>query len=38
MEERGGGKSSITSFKSIYYMIKVTLAILFAAAVTSKEC
>ncbi len=38
MEERGGGKSSITSIKSIYYMIKVTLAILFAAAVTSKEC
>ena len=30
MNERKGGKSSISSFKSVYYMIKVTLAILLA--------
>lgn len=28
MNERFGGKSSITSFKSIYYMVKVSLAII----------
>lgn len=31
MFEREGGKSSISSFKSVYYMIKVTLSILCAA-------
>lgn len=31
MLERTGGKSSIHSFKSLYYMIKVTLAVLCAA-------
>jgi len=31
MNAREGGKSSITSFKSIYYMIKVTMAIMIAA-------
>ena len=31
MNERKEGKSSITPFKSIYYMIKVTLGVLFAA-------
>lgn len=31
MNERKGGKSSITPFKSIYYMIKVTIAILIAS-------
>lgn len=31
MFERTGGRSSIHGFRSIYYMIKVTLAILFAA-------
>ncbi len=29
MKERQGGVSSISSFKSVYYMIKVTLGILF---------
>jgi len=29
MNERSGGESSIKSFKTIYYMIKVSLAILF---------
>lgn len=29
MKERQGGVSSISSFKSIYYMVKVTLGILF---------
>lgn len=29
MKERQGGTSSISSFKSVYYMIKVTLGILF---------
>ncbi len=28
MQERQGGQSSITPFKSAYYMIKVSLAIL----------
>jgi glycosyltransferase involved in cell wall biosynthesis len=37
MNERQGGKSSITSFKSIYYMIKVTLAIVVAAISKIKE-
>ena len=32
MFERAGGVSSINLFKSVYYMIKVTLAILCAAA------
>ncbi len=27
MRERGGGRSSITPFKSVYYMLKVTLAL-----------
>ncbi len=31
MNERKGGKSSITSFKSVYYMIKVSLAVIAAA-------
>ena len=30
MRERSGGKSSIRAWKSVYYMIKVTLAILIA--------
>ena len=29
MNERQGGVSSISATKSVYYMIKVTLAILF---------
>ena len=29
MRERQGGSSSITLKKSVYYMVKVTLAILF---------
>ncbi len=29
MNERNGGESSIKSFKSIYYMVKVSLAIMF---------
>jgi hypothetical protein len=28
MRERSGGRSSITAFRSVYYMVKVTLAIL----------
>lgn len=32
MHERQGGKSSISAFNSIYYMIKVTLAIAIAGA------
>ncbi|RCX12362.1 hypothetical protein DFR58_12251 [Anaerobacterium chartisolvens] len=31
MNERKGGKSSITSLKSVYYMIKVSLAVITAA-------
>ncbi len=31
MNERAGGTSSISSFNSIYYMVKVTLAILISA-------
>lgn len=30
MRERQGGESSISSFKSVYYMIKVSIAIIFA--------
>lgn len=37
MFERSGGKSSINCFRSIYYMIKVTLAILFAAMQKGEE-
>ncbi len=33
MRERRGGTSSISPLRSIYYMIKVTLAILFAAII-----
>lgn len=36
MKERSGGKSSITSIKSVYYMIKVSLAII-AAAISKKH-
>ena len=32
MRERETGKSSITPLKSIYYMVKVSLGMLFAAA------
>lgn len=35
MRARSGGKSSITPIKSIYYMIKVTLATLTAACVST---
>ena len=31
MKERQGGKSSISGFSSIYYMIKVTLAIIISS-------
>ena len=31
MKERQGGKSSISGFSSVYYMIKVTLAIIISA-------
>ncbi len=37
MNERNGGRSSITSFKSVYYMIKVSLAIIVAAISESKS-
>lgn len=36
MKSRSGGKSSITPMKSIYYMIKVTLATLTAACISTK--
>lgn len=36
MNEREGGTSSITSMKSIYYMIKVSLAIFIASLTPSK--
>ena len=36
MHEREEGKSSISPIKSIYYMIKVSLAILLHRLVTSK--
>ena len=36
MKERANGKSSITTFKSFYYTIKVTLAI-FIASIAKKE-
>jgi len=37
MREREEGKSSISPIKSIYYMIKVSLAILFHRLITIKE-
>lgn len=37
MNERTTGKSSISSFKSAYYMIKVSLSIIFTALNTKKE-
>jgi hypothetical protein len=40
MRERSGGRSSITAFRSVYYMVKVTLAIfvgLFRRSVTPLE-
>ncbi len=32
MRERGGGRSSINTFRSIYYMVKVLLALMVAAS------
>lgn len=37
MQERGGGTSSITPIKSIYYAIKVGLAVMLACIVKNKE-
>ncbi len=37
MRERKEGKSSINGFKSAYYMIKVTLAIIIAAISTRRD-
>ena len=37
MHERVGGKSSINPIKSVYYMIKVSIAIILAALSTRKE-
>ena len=37
MKERQGGTSSISGFKSIYYMIKVSFAIIIANISTKKE-
>lgn len=37
MNERQGGKSSISIFKSAYYMIKVTISIVLTAINTRKE-
>jgi len=37
MREREEGKSSISPIKSIYYMIKVSIAILFHRMITSKK-
>ena len=37
MRERKEGKSSINGFKSAYYMIKVTLAIIIAAISTRSD-
>ena len=37
MRERQGGTSSISPFKSVYYMIKVTLAILLARFTTKRQ-
>ena len=37
MHEREGGQSSIRAFKSIYYMIKVTLALLVSAMSVGKK-
>lgn len=36
MKERTGGVSSISPFKSVYYMIKVSIAILFAGFILKK--
>jgi glycosyltransferase involved in cell wall biosynthesis len=36
MNERKEGKSSITNIKALYYMIKVTLAMLLASIITEK--
>lgn len=37
MKERQGGVSSINAFKAVYYMIKVTLAILVSSSVHGKR-
>lgn len=37
MNERQGGKSSIDLFKSVYYMIKVSISIIITAINTKKE-
>ncbi|MDO4607951.1 MAG: glycosyltransferase family 2 protein [Clostridia bacterium] len=37
MQERLGGKSSINGFKSAYYMIKVSLALIFARITTKRR-
>jgi glycosyltransferase involved in cell wall biosynthesis len=37
MRERQGGRSSISAFNSIYYMIKVSIAIFFAALRSPKK-
>lgn len=37
MNERQGGKSSISAFKSVYYMTKVSLSIILTAINTKKE-
>ena len=37
MKERDGGKSSITPLKSIYYAIKVGLAVMLACVAKEKE-
>ena len=37
MNERENGKSSINPLKAVYYMIKVSLAIIVAGASTKKE-
>ena len=37
MREREGGESSISPFKGIYYMIKVSLALLFGRMIHRKE-
>ena len=37
MKEREGGSSSITPIKSIYYAVKVGLAVVLACIVKDKE-
>lgn len=37
MQERQGGKSSITPIRSIYYMIKVSLSLIIGAMRTEEE-